>query len=494
MAFLVLVVGVAFVIVGITVLKLHPFLALILGAILVGILSPASAERGRIETELKSAYPDDDARVQQELESRLESLPPKATLAVQRTAEEFGGTAGKIAIVIVLAAIIGQCLLESGAADRIVRSLLALFGQAYASLALMSTGYVLSVPVFFDTVFFLVVPLARALRMRLGKNFVLYVMAPCAGGAITHSLVPPTPGPLVMVENLSGQGLDLGAAIGFGFLLGLPPALAGLAFAAFVNRRLDIPVREAPGSSIKELEAIVNRQESELPGLVSALLPVLLPVFLITGQTLLTAIQKAGTDVPSWLLEASTFLGNANVALLISTVMAVAMLARQKNLKLGELSAKFEPAIASAGVIILITSAGGAFGKMLSRTGVAEALGSENIAELGGAGVVAIAWGIAALLKIAQGSGTVSMITTSAMMATFFQGTPLPCHVIYVFAAIGFGSLFISWMNDSGFWVVGKMSGFTEKETLATWTPLLGVMGLAGLIEVLILAFIFPAV
>ena len=168
-AFIVLLIGVVFIVVAIAGFKIHPFFALLLPAILVGILSPLD--------------------LPQEAGKEL----PRWTLALTTTGKYFGELAGKIGIVIAMAAVIGLALMESGAADKITRRLLALLGEKRANYALMGSGYVLSVPVFFDTVFFLLVPLARALRMRTGRNFVLYVMAISAGGAITHSLVPPTP-------------------------------------------------------------------------------------------------------------------------------------------------------------------------------------------------------------------------------------------------------------------------------------------------------------
>ncbi len=518
MSFIVLIIGVLFVVVTIAVFKLHPFLALILAALLVGIISPVPLTKDR---ELKSEVTTAIDGLKSELEagtiseeeyaSRVEAVPWDAQrkwqkktdlgqtrLSMELTAKEFGATAGAIGIVIVLAAIIGQCLLESGAADMIIRRCLALLGQGLAPLAMLTNGYVLSVPVFFDTVFFLLVPLSRALHLRVGKNFVLYILAPCAGGVITHSLVPPTPGPLVMIEDQFAElGLELGTGIGLGFLLGLIPALVGLGYAMLANRRFDIPMREVPGSSRKELEEIVNRPDHELPGFFVSIFPVLLPVILITGNTVLGSLQGSdGGTIPDWLLALSSFFGNANIALLLATFFAVWVMVRQKGLSLKDLKDKLEPAVNSAGVIILITSAGGAFGKMLSRTGLAEALQNATGGdELGGVTYVLLAWGMACVMKIAQGSGTVSMITSSAILAQMLRGAEtLPCHMIYIFAAIGFGSLVISWMNDSGFWVVCKMSGFTEKETLQTWTPLLAVIGIAGLIEVLILVVLFPGV
>ena len=173
--------------------------------------------------------------------------------------------AGKIGIVIALAAVIGQCLMESGAADRITRTLLNIFGEKRANWALLLSGYCLSIPVFFDTVFFLLVPLARAMSLRTGKNYMGYVMAICAGGGITHGIVPPTPGPLLMAETLN---IELGQAILGGFLIGLPVALFGglVRPRLLVSRGRELPMRDTPGASTADLQEIVDRSEKELPG------------------------------------------------------------------------------------------------------------------------------------------------------------------------------------------------------------------------------------
>ncbi|MYF78017.1 MAG: GntP family permease, partial [Acidobacteria bacterium] len=180
--------GTLFVAVTIGVLRLHPFLALTLGAILAGSLAPSELP-----------------------------APERVFAALDATGGAFGDLVGAIGIAIALAAIIGDCLLRSGAADRIAGSLLGLFGERRAIWALAAAAYVLSIPVFFDTVFFLLVPLARALARRAPGRYPMFVMAICAGAVATHSLVPPTPGPLGMADTL---GLGLGAAIGFGRLRG----------------------------------------------------------------------------------------------------------------------------------------------------------------------------------------------------------------------------------------------------------------------------------
>ncbi len=512
MSFLVLVVGVVFIILAIAVFKIHPFLALLSAAFLVGAFSPVPLYYNeRLETaqaELRLRFERGEID-QQRFQSEMEALPKKirntlrtaqrpggqAVDALELTTRELGSTAASIAVVIALAAIIGQCMMESGAADRITRRFLKLLGEPRAPLAMLGSGYLLSVPVFFDTVFFLLVPLARALRMRTGKHYVLYIMAIAGGAVITHSLVPPTPGPLLMVDNLSGLGLDLGTSIVLGFLLGLPPAGVALWFSARTDRRLKVPFREAPGSSHQQLEAIVARGDDELPGFWVSILPVLLPVLLITGDTALATLHRQGfLSVSPLVLGWSAFLGNKNFALFAAAAGAAGVLLLRERLSLAELRDRLEPAIMSAGVIILITSAGGAFGKMLARTGISESLREVTSgAGFGAFALLLLAWGLAVTMKIAQGSGTVSIITASGMMAALLSGQgTLPFHPIYLFAAIGFGSMAVSWMNDSGFWVVCKMSGFTERETLSTWTCLLTVIAVAGLVEVLILSLLLP--
>ena len=457
MAFIVLVLSIFFIILAIVVLDLHPFLALVLASVLVGVASPRplmEAELERAERRHRDLAPEELEGVRSEILAGKDL--PQPVLALELTAEGFGATAASIGIVIVLAAVIGQCLIGSGAADRIVSAMLALFGERRAGAALMGSGYVLSIPVFFDTVFLLLVPLARSLRRRTGGHYVLYVMAMSAGAFITHSLVPPTPGPLVMAETL---GLDLGTAIIGGLLLSIPPAMIVL----FVSHRVDKTLTPTnidtnPDTSTPDPAG----PEPVLPGLGVSVLPVLLPVVLISGHSIVGLLGRS--ELVVW----TAFFGNKNFALLAAALIAAWVLKRQRDLTFRELSESLEPAIVSAGVIILITSAGGAFGGMLSRIGIETILREWSVGG-GGATYLWLAFAVASVMKIAQGSGTVSMITTAALMTAVLPES-LPYHRIYVYAAIGFGSGIVSWMNDSGFWVVCKMSGFTETETFRTWS------------------------
>ena len=182
--------------------------------------------------------------------------------AIELSMVEFGSTAGKIAWVIGLAAIIGLCLMESGAADRIVRGLVRTLGEKRAGWAMMIAAFFLSIPVFFDTVFFLMIPLAQALAFRLGRRYLYFVMCVCAGGVITHGLVPPTPGPLVMVDTLQ---LDLGFAMIVGICLGLPAGAFGIWLADRMDKKLNLGLRESPTVKIADLESIVSKDDEELP-------------------------------------------------------------------------------------------------------------------------------------------------------------------------------------------------------------------------------------
>lgn len=458
--FAILAVCVAGIVVLITKLRVHAFLALVGVAILAGILAPRGSLPGEPE---KSHW----------------------VQAVEVTATELGVVCGKIGIVIALASIIGVCVMESGAADKVVRRCIAVFGERRAGLALVTGGFLLGLSIFFDTFFMLLIPLARALRLRTGKDYTLFVMAICCAGAVTHSLVAPHPGPLAMAETLK---VDLGWSVIVGALAAMPPVMLGWQVAKWLNRRCDVPLRETPGLPLAELQSITNKPESELPSFLASLLPVLLPIVLISTASFLAAFGGAAQSKTVYpLIE---FIGNRNIALLMGALLAMWLLIRQRNLTMAGLATLLGPALETAGVIILITSAGGAFGLMLKHAGVGEAI--RHFATGRDINLILLAWAVAVLMKFAQGSATVSMLTTAAMMVGVTQGTALPYHPMYLFLAIGFGALGISWMNDSGFWVIGRLSGFTERETLRTWTVLAFAMSFAGLLETLLLASVLP--
>lgn len=589
---LIMAIGMAVVLGMIIAFKINPFISLITAAIIVSMMAPGSVDS-----------------------------------KISRVADSFGRSATNIGIVIALAAVIGQCMMESGAADRIVRAFMRVLGEKRAPLALMGSGFVLAVPVFFDTVFYLLVPLARSLYKRTKGNYLLYILAISAGGAITHTLVPPTPGPLVMADQL---GIDIGTMILVGAIVALPAAVAGLMTARIMNARMPIPMRDTGESDISGADELT---EDQLPGLLASLLPVILPVVMISANTVASTLADAehaarlsvsdidwarlpgeldttvagqyllgrlGPDAPTsftddaaksdfvarlnaqmtkkdfyspeafdaalpkpWqvqqqladpslsedararlqnldilrglaardqdrmksfeferqnrlLLEAAfpasvarhewntslrqisgvtAMLGNANLALLVSAAIAIIVLRVNRQATFDQIAKSVELSLMSGGAVILITAAGGAFGAMLQQAQIGPAI-QDLFGVSGGSGVtfLLLAFGISALMKVAQGSSTTAMIVTSGMMASIVAGTQLPFNMVYLATAIGAGSCIGSWMNDSGFWIVAKMSGLTETEALKTWTPLLMVLGIVSLLTTILLSFVMPLV
>lgn len=445
----ILVIAVALVLLLILRWKINAFAALLLAAIAVGLLAGKS---------------------------------PPSQVMVQVT-EAFGSLVGRIGIAIIMAAVIGHCLMDSGAADKITRRSLALFGEKYASASLVVSGFVLSIPVFADTVFFLMIPLARAMSVRLGgRNYLLFVLAISAGASSTHVFVPPTPGPLAAAANLH---LDVGLAMLVGLAAALPATLASWAVAAYLDRRFNLEVRPPPRSTLEEVKTVASAPEEKLPGFWLSITPILLPVVLIT-------LSVAGNSLPQGSLaaEMARLFGNPNLALMIAAGIALWTLARQKRASLSSLAEPLEGAIASGGLIVLITAAGGAFGAMLQQAGLGEELG--RFSQALGLSHVLLAYVLSAMFKFAQGSGTVAMIASSAIMFPLISATPPPYHPMYVFTAVAAGSQMGAWMNDSGFWAFTTMAGLTETESLKTRTPMLAVLSLTGLAFSLLGSWLVP--
>ena len=404
----------------------------------------------------------------------------------ERVAAGFGSTCAKIGILIALAAIIGMCLLESGAAERIVRSAIQFVGEKLAPVAFMASGFLLAIPVFFDTVFYLLIPLGKAMRIRTGKNYLLYVLAIVTGGTMAHSLVPPTPGPLFVAEQLN---VDIATMMMGGLIVGSIAALCGLGYATLINKHCELPFRDSADVTQEDLQKLATKKIEDLPPLWLSLLPILLPVVLIAGSTLLK-FKTISSQLSEQSQTLITTLGNKNIALGIATVIALWTLIRQKKSSMGALSESIQTSLYTGGVIILITAAGGAFGSVLQQTGVSFLI--ESLPQVSPLMLVTLAFLITTAIRTAQGSSTVAMITTVGILGGIAESTTLGFHPVYLALAIGCGSKPISWMNDSGFWVIGKMSGMTEGETLKFISPMTALMGIVGFIVVLLGVQFFP--
>ena len=496
---IILLIGMAVVIGGVLWLRLHAFVALIGGALVVGSLAtPDAIEQSvmhdsRIKKELHrqavNRLGKDDSNLT-DLVQELQKTQAKHTAAqsvISRVTGAFGLACGSLGILIAMAAIIGKCLLESGGAERIIRSALGLLGEKRAPLAFTGSGFLLGTPVFFDTVFYLMIPLGKALAMRFRENYGLYIMTIVAGATMAHSLVPPTPGPLFVAVQLD---VDLGLMILMGLVVGSVACATGYVYAKFVNGhdKWRVPLRDSADLPLAKLEEIAQRDNKSLPPLGLSLLPVLLPIVLIAGNTIL---QKLIADPPVGLANFLGLVGDKNIALIISAAVALGLLAMQKRGDKQALFDSVQSALASGGVVILITAAGASFGAMLQQTNIAARIGGLAADfEITGLLVLPLAFFVTAVVRTAQGSATVSMITSVGIFAG--MAATLPFHPVYLAMAIGCGSKPFPWMNDSGFWVINRMSGMTIGETIRSVSFLMTVMAIDGLVAVMLLAWLFP--
>jgi gluconate:H+ symporter, GntP family len=471
---LIILIGVAVILFCIIKLKLHAVISLILAALVTGLMTTPeliydfAIHKGMSETAARQMS-------HQFIGTRLSAA--------------FGNTAGKVGILIALASIIGACLMKSGGAERIIRGFLRLFGKKNASLAFLSGSFTLAIPVFFDTVFYLMIPLVKSISVRDPKKFSLYLMAVMGAGVMAHSLIPPTPGPLFVAQAM---GISLGAMMLGGLVVGIITTICGYIYALWANKKWNLPMRDTPDITISELKQLSQKPITELPGLWISILPILLPVLLITANTVLDVSLGKRTDLNTFqdnLLHIFSILGDANIALTISALLSLYLLwSRVKDVK--QFQKFISEALFSAGVIVLITAAGGAFGEMLQQTGIG--IEVEHMATGYQTAILPLAFIITAVVRTAQGSATVAMVTAIGVMSGFSSSEGLPFHPVYLALVIGCGSKIFAWMNDSAFWIITKMSGMEEKETIRHFSFLLTIMGIAGLIAVMILSYFFP--
>jgi len=493
--------GMVVVVGSVVFLKLHAFLALLLGALTVGALTTDNdlqryasgyALQQRVKSGKSWSASEEAAVAHKELER------VRKQTVMQRVVDGFGRTAGGIGILIGMAAIIGKCLIDSGAADRIVRTALGWVGERNAPLAFLGSGFFLGIPVFFDTVFYLMLPLGKAMHMRTGRNYLLYILSIGAGATMSHSLVPPTPGPLLVAEALQ---IPLGQMILGGCLVGSVTVIVGYLYAVWLNGRVTVPLRESTDLSLKDLEELAARDESLLPPFWLSILPIFLPVVLIGGQATVEELVKSATADPSvswaaamtWaenngLVWAINTFGDQNLAIILSAAIAILTLVYQRRVTREELADSVQSALLSAGIVILITAGGGAFGGVLQQTGIGPRIA--ELAQTYEVPMIPLAFFVTALIRTAQGSATVAMITGAGIMAGVFD--PAEIHPLYIALAIGCGSKPFAWMNDSGFWVVCRMTGMTDMETVRYWSPMSSLMGLSGLATVSLAAWLFP--
>lgn len=385
-----------------------------------------------------------------------------------------GDTLGFVALVIGLGTVIGKLLTESGGAGVVARALVSALGVRWLDLALLLSGFLIGLPVFFQVGLVLLVPVLYTAQRQTGQSMVRLGIPMVAGLSAAHGLVPPHPGPLAAIERL---GADTGRTILYAVIVALPLAVAaGLAVGRIAGRRLQV----APGALAEELAA--ETTAARPPSLPTTLVTILAPVALMLLASLGQAVLADGP-----VRRAADFAGSPLVAMLLATLLAFLTFGRSRGFTRVELLRFAESSLPPIASVLLVVGAGGGFGRVLVAAGVDRAIaGAAAGFELS---PLVLGWVIAALLRLAVGSATVSVVTAASIMAPLLTGAPAVSRELLV-VSIGAGSLIASHVNDGGFWLVKEYLNLTVAETLASWTVLETLLSIGGLIGVLALQWL----
>jgi gluconate transporter len=436
--------GVALLLVLVVVVRLHAFIALLVTSLIVAVL-------GGI---------------------------PLAEIAglIQR---EMGSTLGYIAVVIGIGAMFGEMLQRSGGARSIADTLLRVFGDRFSPWALGLTGLIVAVPVFFDVALILFIPLIYSLARRSGRSLLYYAIPLLAGIAVAHSFIPPTPGPVAVAGLL---GADLGWVIALGVVAGIPATIVGgIWFGRHVSSGIHL---EVPDFMHLTPENAESRTAAKAPGFGLAAGLIALPLVLILVGT----VSSVALPDEHRLRDVLAFIGHPFTALIAATLLSFYALGTRLGFSRDEVRRMATKSLEPVGLIILVTGAGGVFGKVLLATGVGTAVADWMATSK--LPIVALAFLIATVVRVAQGSATVSMVTAAGLMAPIVEATTLSAPMVAaIVIAIASGATVLSHVNDSGFWLVSRYLGMSEKQTLRVWTVMETLVGLTGFGVVLLLSF-----
>lgn len=432
----------------------------------------------------------------------------------------MGGTLGFIAVVVGLGAMFGQMLEVSGGAERLARTMIDKLGEGRAGWALAATGFIVSIPVFLDVALVILIPIVYSLSKKTNRSLLYYGIPLLAGLAVSHSMIPPTPGPAAVAEIL---GADFGWVILFGTIAGIPAAIvAGPVWGSIIARRIFAvepeymrapsgagggragdadPAADTSASATPGLEAETTvppaatgrvapssgpaASQRELPSFALVLTLIALPLLLILAGTLANYLLPPGRA-----REAVAFVGHPFVALLAVTLLAFWSLGTLRGYTREEVTAIAGRALEPAGIIILITGAGGVFKQVLVDSGIGQYIG--ELMKGSSVPPVVLAFGVATFIRVAQGSATVAMITAAGIMAPILEayGVSGP-KLALVTIAIAAGATVFSHVNDSGFWLVNRFFGLSVKDTLRSWTVSATLVGGVAFLVVLVLSLFF---
>ncbi|MGW1880859.1 GntP family permease [Streptomyces sp. NPDC001970] len=391
----------------------------------------------------------------------------------------MGGILGHVAIIIGLGTMLGAILEVSGGAEVLSYRLLGLFGEKRAPLAMGLTGLIFGIPVFFDVGIFVLAPIVYAAAKRSGKSILLYAMPLLAGLSMTHAFLPPHPGPVAAAGLLH---VSLGWVILMGIVVGIPAVLVAWVYAAWIGRRLFVPVPEDMVEAAEDAKAAVaaeqaaaGRAPQESPVSLATVLTIIgTPLVLILAATFSSIALDEST-----LRSVIEFFGSPFVALTIALFMAYYLLGIRRGWSRKSLESVSTQSLKPVGNILLVVGAGGVFGAILKASGVAQAL-SDTFNDVG-LPVIVLAYLISLVLRVAQGSATVAIVTTAGIVLPLVEGGDhSQAFLALVIMAISAGSIFASHVNDGGFWIVAKYFGISERDTLKSWTVLESVLSVAG--------------
>lgn len=389
----------------------------------------------------------------------------------------FGSTLGSIGIVIGLGVMMGRILEVSGAAETLAYALIRFVGKKKEEWAMAVAGFIISIPIFVDSAFVILNPLVKSLSKKTGKSVVSIGVALATGLVITHSLVPPTPGPLGVAGIFE---VDIGLMIALGLLFGIPIMVVGILYSKWIGKKIyQIPndsgnefIRPDEQKAYTEFLELAGEREKNLPSLFKSILPILVPIILIFVNTTLSAI-----DLTEGFYGMLVFLGEPIIAVAIGLLISIYTLTL-KTSRVDTLE-HMEEGIQSAGIILLVTGAGGALGSVLRESGAGDYI-AEQIAGLPLPAIL-IPFFVATLVRLIQGSGTVAMITAASISAPIVS--QLDVNMALAAQAAAMGSLIFSYFNDSFFWVVNRMLGIKEvKEQVLVWSVPTTLMWFVSLI------------
>lgn len=375
----------------------------------------------------------------------------------------MGGTLGFVATVVGLGAIFGGILEKTGSAQKLAHQLLHLLGERRAPTALMLAGFLVAIPVFFDVGFIILFPMVAALHQQTRRSILHYAVPLLAGLAVTHAFIPPTPGPIAVAEIL---GANMGMVILVGVLAGLPTAyVSGILYGRYIGNRLNIQLPDTPAEADTSPDIHI--------GLIFGI--VLLPILLILASTVIATLYGTGTP----LLAGIALLGHPFTALLLANLLAWYLLGRQYGFSTQQLTDISNRSLQPAGIIILVTGAGGVLKQVLVDTGagkmIAEAMQSAGLS------IVVFSFLAATIVRVMQGSATVAMITAAGLVAPLLSNYTLTAwELAALVTSIASGATMLSHLNDSGFWLVKEFLRLDERQGFATWTAASTVLGLTG--------------